>query len=252
VRSLADGDPHLISSRRLAEEARAPFELWNYAAVWSTLRRDPTGFWRDCRLARQAVDRGAIQKWRELAPLIGLVRNRKLKTVVEIGTARGGTFYIWCKLAGPDATIVSIDLPGGPFRGSHVHREADVQTLLAYRRPDQVLHFLRTDSHSPATLEQLVQILSSRAVDFLFIDGDHTYEGVKQDFDFYSPLVAPHGLIAFHDIVPALHNTACQVHVFWREIKYRYRHVEFVEHESHPAWRSWGGIGVLDWSGQRL
>jgi len=119
--------------------------------------------------------------------------------------------------------------------------------LLAYGLPRQVLHFLRTNSHSPATLEKLMQILNGSPIDFLRIDGDHTYKGVKHDFDFYSPLVAPDGLIAFHDIVPALHNDACQVHVFWGEIKDRYRHVEFVEREGNRAWRSWGGIGVLDW-----
>jgi hypothetical protein len=30
-------------------------------------------------------------------------------------------------------------------------------------------------------------------VDFLFIDGDHTYEGVKKDFEMYSPLVRREG-----------------------------------------------------------
>jgi len=38
--------------------------------------------------------------------------------------------------------------------------------------------------------------------DFLFIDGDHTYEGVEGDFEMYSPLVRRGGIIAFHDIVP--------------------------------------------------
>jgi hypothetical protein len=36
----------------------------------------------------------------------------------------------------------------------------------------------------------------------LFIDGDHTYEGVRRDFEMYSPLVRKGGIIAFHDIYP--------------------------------------------------
>lgn len=123
---------------------------------------------------------------------------------------------------------------------------ADIQKLRPYAQPNQMLHFLRTDSHSPATLEQLSQILDGRALDFLMIDGDHSYEGVKQDFETYSPLVASDGLIAFHDILPALHRPACEVHLFWRQIKDSYRHLEFVEREGHPVWRLWGGIGVLD------
>ncbi len=39
----------------------------------------------------------------------------------------------------------------------------------------------------------------SRSIEFLWIDGDHSYEGAKMDFDFYSPLVVDGGLIAFHD-----------------------------------------------------
>jgi len=36
-------------------------------------------------------------------------------------------------------------------------------------------------------------------IDFLFIDGDHTYEGVKKDFDLYSTILSDNGLICIHD-----------------------------------------------------
>jgi hypothetical protein len=67
------------------------------------------------KLARIAVKKGVIQKISEFSPLISFLKKRKLNTIVEIGTARAGTFYAWCKIAEPDAMIVSIDLPGGPF-----------------------------------------------------------------------------------------------------------------------------------------
>jgi predicted O-methyltransferase YrrM len=44
-------------------------------------------------------------------------------------------------------------------------------------------------------------LLKGSEGDFLFIDGDHTYQGVKQDFQMYSPLVKKGGIVAFHDIV---------------------------------------------------
>lgn len=37
------------------------------------------------------------------------------------------------------------------------------------------------------------------SIDYLHIDGDHTYEGSRQDFFDYKPLVAPGGIITFHD-----------------------------------------------------
>lgn len=36
-------------------------------------------------------------------------------------------------------------------------------------------------------------------IDLLFIDGDHSYEGVKQDFDLYSSVLNPNGIIIIHD-----------------------------------------------------
>jgi hypothetical protein len=36
-------------------------------------------------------------------------------------------------------------------------------------------------------------------IDFLFIDGDHSYEGVKIDFDLYSNILSDRGIIAIHD-----------------------------------------------------
>jgi len=39
-----------------------------------------------------------------------------------------------------------------------------------------------------------------RPIRLLFIDGDHSYEGVKMDYDLWSPFVSLHGFVAFHDI----------------------------------------------------
>jgi len=39
------------------------------------------------------------------------------------------------------------------------------------------------------------KILAGRQVDFLFIDGDHSYEGVKKDFEMYSSLVRKGGVV---------------------------------------------------------
>jgi len=36
-------------------------------------------------------------------------------------------------------------------------------------------------------------------VDFLFIDGDHSYEGLKGDWTSWSPLIKPGGVVALHD-----------------------------------------------------
>jgi cephalosporin hydroxylase len=186
-----------------------------------------------------------MQKLRELAPLIALLRRRQLAVVVEIGTARGGSFYAWCKLAEPDGVIVSIDLPGGPYGGGHTVEWMSV--LRGYARPGQQLHFLRQDSHDERTRSRLQEILKGQQVDFLMIDGDHTYEGVRLDFEFYAPFVKDGCPIAFHDILPHPEERACEVDLFWHEIKKRYRHTEFVDPYRDAYGRQYGGIGVIYW-----
>jgi hypothetical protein len=42
-------------------------------------------------------------------------------------------------------------------------------------------------------------VLQDITIDLLFIDGDHSYEGVKKDFELYSKLLSDKGLIILHD-----------------------------------------------------
>ena len=217
------------------------FDVWGTVA--GTLGATLSG---NLKLAYEAWLRGAMQKPSELAELIGLLQERPPMTAVEIGTARGGTVYVWCEVADPRATIVSIDLPGGSFGSGY--SEAEIPAPDAYGKPQQELRFLLADSHDPATRAELQQILRGSSIDFLMIDGDHSYDGVKRDFELYSPLVAEDGLIAFHDIAP--HSTAagCEVQRFWTELRQSHSHLEFVDPVSESDLAAgWGGIGVIRW-----
>ena len=190
-------------------------------------------------LIKRAQEFAVQQKVKELSPLLRLVQDLRPANVLEIGTYAGGTLYCWCRLAEPDATIVSIDLPEGRFGGGYTEdRRREMLTL--FPTEGQHLHLLREDSHDPATLEKLKSILNGKRLDLLFIDGDHTYEGVKQDFEMYSPLAADGAAIVFHDILEHPAPTECDVRRLWNEVKDDYRHVEF----TIPQHR-WGGIGVL-------
>jgi predicted O-methyltransferase YrrM len=176
----------------------------------------------------------------EILQLATLVHQRKPQTIVEIGTRMGGTLAIWCAVADPKATVVSIDLPGGTHGGGY----PNWRTLVYHRfaQPAQSLHLLRMDSHQSATRDDLKSILPSKGIDFLFIDGDHRYEGVKMDFEMYSPMARPGGLVAFHDICPNSLDKTCGVDRFWREIRMKYRNWEFVENPNQAGY----GIGVLE------
>jgi predicted O-methyltransferase YrrM len=177
-----------------------------------------------------------IQVPEELARLLEDVRTLNPRTVLEIGTSMGGTLYLWTRLAQPDGTIVSVDLPGGKFGGGYSPLRTPIYRR--FGRLEQKLHLMRANSHEAATLQEVKGLFGGTEIDFLFIDGDHTYEGVKQDWEMYSPLVRQGGLIVFHDVAGNYEET--QVKRFWDSIKTGYPHREYM---FHP--RGHYGIGVL-------
>jgi predicted O-methyltransferase YrrM len=181
----------------------------------------------------------AMQVPSELAALGEILAEQRPERALEIGTAHGGTLLLLTRLASPRATIVSVDLPGGRFGGGYGPRRRWFYQRFA--RSGQQLHLLQGDSHSPEMLDRTGTVFKGLSLDYLFIDGDHTYEGVRQDFELYSPLVRKGGVIAFHDIAEHPPAVGCEVARFWGEVKTRYRHSEFIEDTN----QGWAGIGVL-------
>jgi hypothetical protein len=189
--------------------------------------------------------------------------------VVEIGTKFGGTFYIWNKLVEEhgDGVCVSVDMSDGGIHGGIPDEEMDKRDLWFTERFKDC-HFIRGDSHDRKTAEKVLDIIvphwgniggvdnNEEWIDFLFIDGDHTYEGVRKDFDMYSPFVKKGGIIAFHDINDTQRHRDRDVYVgkFWNEVtdlklpKHETSCVyggvvyDFVEFNSNL---DWAGIGVL-------
>jgi hypothetical protein len=91
-------------------------------------------------------------------------------------------------------------LPGGRFGGGYPEWRIPLYESFAIH--NQRVYLIRGDSYANSTLKKVKEILDEQGLSFLFIDGDHTYEGVKKDFEMYSNLVGEGGVIAFHDIVP--------------------------------------------------
>jgi predicted O-methyltransferase YrrM len=177
-----------------------------------------------------------IQIEEELAWLLAEVRQLKPQTVLEIGTARGGTLFMWTRLAQPGATIVSIDLPGGKFGGGYSNIWGSIYQRFA--RDTQKLHLLRANSHDPQTRTKAEILFGGKPLDLLFIDGDHTYEGVKQDWELYSSLVRPGGLVVFHDIAGNYDDT--EVKKLWDSIKPNFKHKEYSVDQ-----KGYYGIGII-------
>jgi len=189
-------------------------------------------------LAKQAVTvAGALQKPVELAGLLARAESVRPSVIVEIGSDVGGTLYAW-RAAFATAHVAGISLPFGSY-----------STLAPLNAHGATV--IEADSHDPETRSRLVSWLAGKPIDVLFIDGDHSYEGVSLDFEMYAPLVRIGGLVCFHDIVlHFLHAVTLSpfvstvgVHRLWRELPGR-------KHElvGEPSW--WGGIGIVEVSAE--
>jgi len=174
----------------------------------------------------------------EVFVLLKLLVRVRPRITLEIGTAGGGTLFLFSRVSSSDATLISLDLPGGPFGGGYP--EWKIPLYRSFPLGRQKIILIEADSHNPSTLESVKKI-SEGKLNFLFIDGDHTYEGVKRDFEMYSKLVRPGSMIAFHDIVPGPPENVGGVPEFWNEIKQDFNFIEIIKN-----WEQGGfGIGVL-------
>jgi len=100
---------------------------------------------------------------------------------------------------------------------------------------------LKEDSHKEETVRKLKDILGGGMIDLLFIDGDHRYEGVRKDFEMYSPLVRKGGIVAFHDICPGPPDAVGGVPSFWKETMGKYRNMPIIKDQGQGGC----GIGIL-------
>jgi predicted O-methyltransferase YrrM len=182
-----------------------------------------------------------VQIRSEIRDFLVLVQGLRPRAVLEIGTARGGTLFLLTRVAAPDATLVSVDLSSRTdrrFAGRDVRRRRPLFRAFALDR--QRIHFLVGDSHAVRTFKHVERKLGDRKVDLLFIDGDHTTEGVRRDFELYGKLVRPGGVIALHDIVDGPAEDVGGVPDFWRTIRTP-KAQEFVADYGQGGY----GIGVL-------
>jgi cephalosporin hydroxylase len=193
------------------------------------------GFARSFRWYR-GTNISPTQQDEEILGLLHHLEQRPPHCVVEIGTDTGGTLFLWSRVAAPDALLVAVD--SQPIGALGNYSAWSIVRRAFARGHQRVELMIPRDSHDPRTVEELRRRLDGRGVDFLFIDGDHSYEGVKQDFELYAPLVEPGGVIALHDVNE---SNWPGVIAFWNEIKPSHETIEFVAND--PPGRY--GIGVV-------
>ncbi len=225
VRSLEQSGRHqwLTRAATLGWTTLQNFRDWQTFGRFET-RLAKGQFPSDIRCAVEAVCEKSfgssirpMQDTRELTCLIQEVAELKPRRVLEIGTARGGTLFLLCRFAAPDATIVSVYLPYGRNGGGYPRwKERHYQN---FTTQDQSLHLIRANSHARETVDTVRDLCESGSFDFILIDADHSYDGVKQDYRNYRPLLSKGGLLALHDVLPNTKDPSIDVARFWLELE---------------------------------
>lgn len=172
----------------------------------------------------------ALQKPAELAAFLAVLVDMEPspRVMVEIGCDAGGTLWAWKQIGIP--RVIGIEYPD---EHSDDNPWGTDNPLV-----DHGAEILRADSHADQTRVDLQDMLGGEPIDVLFIDGDHTFEGVRQDYLMYAPMVANEGLIAMHDISPHPHHPGVGVQKLWQKIGGDKEEILL-----QPDY--WGGIGFV-------
>lgn len=173
----------------------------------------------------------AMQIILEIENLQLTVAKSEPTVILEIGTANGGTLSRWFEIPSV-RTIISLDLPEGIHGGSGYKERTYVisDAIEQANMSGKEFYPVNGNSKDLYVINRISELLNGRTIDFLFIDGDHNYEGVKQDFEIYKQFLSKESLVAFHDIIDSEYHREqdCMVSEFWKELKNEYEYKEFV------------------------
>jgi cephalosporin hydroxylase len=176
---------------------------------------------------------GGLLIWQypnQFSKYLRLLSTLDITSYIEIGCRWGGTFVLtneYLKRFNSMRKSVSVDIIDSP--------------VLYYCMENCETQFLKVNSNS----DEFKKYMKKNYFDLVFIDGDHSYHGVKNDYD-----CSKHSgkIFVFHDII----NDACPgVSYFWNELKRNeqstYDFYEFTE-QYDEVWQDtqqkFLGIGV--------
>jgi predicted O-methyltransferase YrrM len=154
----------------------------------------------------------------ELNELLSLLRRYRIERVLEIGTKMHGWINVIAPWTAPRCQFVCVDI-----RDHYQMERSEVKSNLALS--GRSIQLIIGDSRVLSVLQQAQNSIQSNPsnystqFDLLHIDGDHSYESCKSDYELYSAIVRPGGLIVFHDIH---HARDTGVFKFWTELRHRH------------------------------
>lgn len=162
-----------------------------------------------------------------------LIGELRPNTFVELGSHWGHSYFAFCqavKETNKHTACYSVDTWQGEehagFYGEEVFSHVNLHNQSHYA---QFSHLLRM------TFDEAVNNFSDQSIDLLHIDGLHTYQAIRHDFETWLPKLSSGAVVLFHDI--HVREKGFGVWKFWEEICYHY--------PRHLAFRHSHGLGVI-------
>jgi len=179
------------------------------------------------------ADRIVESAWIQHVPFaFWLTEQLKPKLLVELGVHTGVSYFAFCqsiKTNKLSTLCYGVDTWMGDAH-SGLYDENIWLDVSSYNATlyNAFSYLLKT------TFNEALQYFEAGSIELLHIDGYHTYEAVKEDFESWLPKMAANGIVLFHDIV--VREREFGVYKFWNELKQQYKSFEFIH--GH-------GLGIL-------
>ncbi len=152
-----------------------------------------------------------------------LIKYLEPSTFVELGTHTGNSYFAFCQavdLCKKNTQCFAIDTWEGDEHAGY-YEDAIYQTVKKHNEE----YYSNFSTLLPLRFDNALDKFEDASIDLLHIDGLHTYEAVKHDFEAWLPKMSNKGVILFHDICVKERNFG--VWKLWKELKDKYPSFSF-------------------------
>jgi hypothetical protein len=165
----------------------------------------------------------ADSSWLGHAPFLKyLMREIRPKVFVELGVHNGFSYFVACQSVVEnqlDTSCFAIDHWLGDSHVGHFDEDIYENVQSMNSKYSDFSTLVRKDFNNAA------MDFSENSIDLLHIDGHHSYESICNDFLTWLPKMKTSGIVLIHDVF--VHRTTFGVFTFWKEIKNKYKTMEF-------------------------